>query len=77
MQEKQGPLTGVRVGADVIKTEAPQGDSTRQIGPATEADMASLFLAVNRNRRSVVLDLSIRRGGWRCSSWWGTRMSFP
>lgn len=49
-------------GADVIKIEAPQGDSTRQIGPAAEQDMASLYLGVNRNKRSVVIDLKRKEG---------------
>lgn len=49
-------------GAEVIKIEAPAGDSTRQIGPAREAGMAALFLAVNRNKRSVVLDLKTASG---------------
>lgn len=45
-------------GADVIKVEAPGGDSTRGTGPAAEPGMASLFLGSNRNKRSVVLDLT-------------------
>jgi crotonobetainyl-CoA:carnitine CoA-transferase CaiB-like acyl-CoA transferase len=49
-------------GADVIKVEAPQGDSTRQIGPAAEKNMASLFLGVNRNKRSIVIDLKRPEG---------------
>lgn len=49
-------------GAEVIKVEAPAGDSTRQIGPARESGMAALFLAVNRNKRSVVLDLKTAPG---------------
>lgn len=44
-------------GAEVIKVEAPQGDHSRQIGPASNAGMSSLFLGCNRNKRSIVLDL--------------------
>lgn len=46
-------------GAEVIKIEAPEGDSTRYTGPAHEYGMASLFLGVNRNKHSVVLDLKL------------------
>ncbi|TWG85634.1 crotonobetainyl-CoA:carnitine CoA-transferase CaiB-like acyl-CoA transferase [Cupriavidus gilardii J11] len=45
------------LGAEVIKVEAPDGDSTRQTGPAAEDGMAAIFLGVNRGKRSVVLDL--------------------
>ncbi len=45
------------LGADVIKVEAPAGDTTRYTGPARSSDMAALFLGINRNKRSVVLDL--------------------
>jgi len=44
-------------GADVIKVEAPDGDSTRSTGPAREPGMAATFLGANSSKRSVVLDL--------------------
>jgi crotonobetainyl-CoA:carnitine CoA-transferase CaiB-like acyl-CoA transferase len=44
-------------GADVVKVEAPEGDTTRYTGPRVSRDMASLFMGVNRNKRSIVLDL--------------------
>ncbi len=45
------------LGADVIKIEAPAGDTTRYTGPARSRDMAALFMGLNRNKRSIVLDL--------------------
>jgi crotonobetainyl-CoA:carnitine CoA-transferase CaiB-like acyl-CoA transferase len=45
------------MGADVIKVEPPEGDITRSIGPRRSEKMGALFLANNRNKRSVVLDL--------------------
>lgn len=50
------------MGADVIKVEPPNGDTTRHIGPARNPDMASMFLSCNRNKRSVVLDLKRPEG---------------
>ena len=44
-------------GAEVIKVEPPKGDSTRHTGPSTEAGMSAVFLGVNRNKKSVVIDL--------------------
>ncbi|UVE18702.1 CoA transferase [Pseudomonas sp. LS44] len=44
-------------GAEVIKVEAPAGDSTRRTGASRAADMAATFLGLNRNKRSIVLDL--------------------
>ena len=43
--------------ADVIKVEAPRGDSNRSLGAARHAGMAALYLTCNRNKRSIVLDL--------------------
>ena len=46
-------------GADVIKVEPPQGDETRDWGPPFDAARdASYYLGVNRNKRSLALDVS-------------------
>jgi crotonobetainyl-CoA:carnitine CoA-transferase CaiB-like acyl-CoA transferase len=55
-----GPWAGQQLGdlgADVIKVEPPEGDTTRQLGPMRNPDMGAFYLAVNRNKRSIVLDL--------------------
>jgi crotonobetainyl-CoA:carnitine CoA-transferase CaiB-like acyl-CoA transferase len=43
-------------GAEVVKVEPPQGDLTRLIGPV-KGDITPTFAAINRGKRSIVLDL--------------------
>jgi crotonobetainyl-CoA:carnitine CoA-transferase CaiB-like acyl-CoA transferase len=54
------------LGADVIKLEPPEGDQARAWGPPFmgegERTESSYFLSVNRNKRSVVLDLKSDAG---------------
>jgi len=46
------------MGAEVIKVEAPRGDSNRSLGASrANKNMAALYLTCNRNKRSLVLDL--------------------
>jgi crotonobetainyl-CoA:carnitine CoA-transferase CaiB-like acyl-CoA transferase len=55
-----GPYGGqwlADLGAEVIKVETPLGDSTRFTGPSVEPGMSSLFLGVNRNKKSIVIDI--------------------
>jgi len=56
-----GPLATMLLGdlgADVVKVEHPNGDDTRRWGPPWAPDgESSYYLGLNRNKRSVALDL--------------------
>lgn len=63
-----GPRCGMLLGdfgADVIKIEPPEGDYARRWGVhryGSDGQFSGLFIAVNRNKRSVVLDLKTQAG---------------
>jgi crotonobetainyl-CoA:carnitine CoA-transferase CaiB-like acyl-CoA transferase len=51
------------LGADVIKVERPgEGDDTRNWGPPYAGPLSAYFIGVNRNKRSLTLDLSREEG---------------
>src|SRR5208282_3554113 len=54
------------LGADVIKIEPPQGDMSRPLGPPPPdregCDYGGYFASINRNKRSVVLDIKTAAG---------------
>src|SRR5439155_3259189 len=55
-----GPATAMHLadqGAEVIKVESPLGDDARRIGAMFDGETPS-YLALNRNKRGIVLDLS-------------------
>ncbi|MFD0547324.1 CoA transferase [Streptomyces mexicanus] len=61
-----GPLATMvlaDLGADVVKVEdTKDGDDTRQWGPPFQGTEAAYFLAANRNKRGVCVDLKAERG---------------
>jgi crotonobetainyl-CoA:carnitine CoA-transferase CaiB-like acyl-CoA transferase len=51
------------LGAEIIKVEQPgKGDDTRAFAPPFQGDQAAYFLSVNRNKKSVTLDMKSDRG---------------
>ena len=50
------------LGADVIKVEEPNGGDPARHYPPLQGDTGSLFLLINRNKRSVTIDLKTDRG---------------
>src|ERR1041384_1301503 len=63
-QVMAGPFAAMLLadlGADVIKVEPPSGDSTRQMPGAAGTDTPA-FNAVNRGKRSIVIDLKAAEG---------------
>lgn len=51
------------MGADVIKVEHPKdGDDSRGFAPPYQGDQAAYYLSVNRNKRSLTLDLKSPKG---------------
>ncbi len=60
-----GPLSTMMLGdmgADVIKVEPPNGDDTRSWGPPFVGSEAAYFLGLNRNKRSMTLNMACKPG---------------
>lgn len=50
------------LGAEIVKVEPPQGDSSRHVPPHFVGDDSAYFLSINRNKKSIVLDLKSEAG---------------
>ncbi len=50
------------LGAEIVKVEPPQGDSSRHVPPHFVGDDSAYFLSINRNKKSIVLDLKSEEG---------------
>lgn len=50
------------LGADVVKVESFEGDTLRYIGPSRSKGMGPNYLALNRSKRSIALDLRRKEG---------------
>ncbi len=64
-QMMTGPMSTMLLadlGADVIKVEQPEGDPFRKSGETMLGNDGVFFLAINRNKRGIVLDLKSEAG---------------
>ncbi|MDO8637111.1 MAG: CoA transferase, partial [Dehalococcoidia bacterium] len=50
------------MGAEVIKIEPLEGDTSRQFGPPFQGGESTVFLSVNRNKRGMTLDFAHEEG---------------
>src|SRR5690606_8932731 len=50
------------LGAEVVKIEAPEGDSSRTIPPHFVGDDSAYYLSINRNKRSLAVNLKTPEG---------------
>ena len=60
-----GPFASMRLadaGAEVIKIEPLSGDTARTMGPPFIQDESAVFLSLNRNKKSVTLDVNTSDG---------------
>ena len=60
-----GPFASMRLadaGAEVIKIEPLSGDTARSMGPPFIQDESAVFLSLNRNKKSVALDVTTQDG---------------
>jgi crotonobetainyl-CoA:carnitine CoA-transferase CaiB-like acyl-CoA transferase len=73
-----GPMASMmmgEMGADVIKIESPVGDQTRNYAQGKTPGMGSIYMNLNKNKRSVMLDLKQPAGGRRRWTGWGWAMT--
>jgi crotonobetainyl-CoA:carnitine CoA-transferase CaiB-like acyl-CoA transferase len=64
-QVMSGPFCGMLLadmGADVIKVEKPEGDDSRRMAPPTLNGESAAFMAINRNKRGLGLNLKTDQG---------------
>jgi formyl-CoA transferase len=51
------------LGAEIIRVERPgTGDETRQWGPPWKGDQSAYYLSINRNKKSITVDLKKKEG---------------
>jgi crotonobetainyl-CoA:carnitine CoA-transferase CaiB-like acyl-CoA transferase len=74
-----GPYCGMLLGdlgAEVVKVEPSEGDIGRRVSPHSIGPYNAYFASLNRNKKSVVLDLGAAEGQPGCTSWCAGRTRF-
>lgn len=57
------------LGAQIVKLEAPGGESTRHMPPHFIAGTSTYFHSINRNKQSIIVDLKSPAGKQVCKTW--------